>query len=261
LARDALEIPGWLHNLPQHPNKLLSKFDPETSGLPEDHIKKFILAIILMNAEHEYVVCRIFTYTFKNSSSTWYFNLLVGSITSWTKFQKDFLDKFAKETTRRDLMAEFFSTTMSPKEKVKYFNQRFTTILNKFQPESNPTQEFQIGVYDNALPASIFMLVKRATKHTLDENFEEDKMIEFQMKGYKEGQISLMKKQTQHLTKRGRFLTRPPVKQIELGPNKEGGYLEIQQWMIKKLSNDIIDMKMSVGEGNQNQRFYKPFFL
>jgi hypothetical protein len=30
--------------------------------------------------------------------------------------------------------------------------------------------------------------------------------------------------------------------------------------MVKKLSNEIIDMKRSVGEGNQGQRPYKPFF-
>jgi hypothetical protein len=80
-----------------------------------------------MNVQHEDVVCRIFPYTFENSSSTWYFNLPVRSITSWTKFQKDFLDKFAEETATRDLMAELFTATMSSKERVKYLNQRFTT--------------------------------------------------------------------------------------------------------------------------------------
>jgi hypothetical protein len=65
---------------------MIPKYDPETSGLPEDHIKKFILAIRLMNVQHEDVVCIIFPYTFENSASTWYFNLLVGSITNWTKF-------------------------------------------------------------------------------------------------------------------------------------------------------------------------------
>jgi hypothetical protein len=82
LTIDALAIPGRVHNLPRHPEKLLPKFDPETSGLPKDHIKKFILAIRLMNVQHEDVVCRIFPYTFENSASTWYFNLPVGSITS-----------------------------------------------------------------------------------------------------------------------------------------------------------------------------------
>jgi hypothetical protein len=157
-------------------------------------------------------------------------------------------------------MAEIFAATMSSKEKVKYFNQWFTTILNKFQPEAKPTQELQIEVYTNALPASISMFVKRAAKHTLAENFEEAKMIEFQMKGCKEGQISLTKKETQPLPKRGLLLTRPPVKQTELGLDKEGGDLENLQRMIKKLSNEIVDMKRSVGEGNQNQRPYKPFF-
>jgi hypothetical protein len=60
LARDALEILEWVHNLPRHPEKLLPKFDPESFGLPKDHIKKFILAIRLMNVQHEDVVCRFF---------------------------------------------------------------------------------------------------------------------------------------------------------------------------------------------------------
>jgi hypothetical protein len=30
--------------------------------------------------------------------------------------------------------------------------------------------------------------------------------------------------------------------------------------MVKRLSNEIIDMKRSAGEGNQDQRPYKPFF-
>ena len=69
-----------------------------------------------------------------------------------------------------------FIATMSSKERVKYFNQRFMTILNNFQPEAKPTQEFQIEVYVNALPVSIYMFVKRAAKRTLVENFKEDKM-------------------------------------------------------------------------------------
>jgi hypothetical protein len=124
-------------------------------------------------------------YTFKNSSSKWYFNLPVGSITSWTKFQKDFLEKIAEETTTIALMAELFTATMSSKERVKYFNQIFTTILNKFHPEAKPTQDLQIEVYTNALPKSISMFVKRTAKLTLVDNFEEAKTIEFEMKGCK----------------------------------------------------------------------------
>jgi hypothetical protein len=123
LAKDSMEIPRWVHNLPRHPEKLLPKFDLETFGFPEDHIKKFILAIRLMNVQHEDVVCILFPYTFENSASTWYFNLPVGSITSWKKFQKDFFDKFAKETSRGYLMVELFTATMISKDKVKDLNQ------------------------------------------------------------------------------------------------------------------------------------------
>jgi hypothetical protein len=49
LPKDSLAILGWVHNLPRHPEKVLPKFDPETSGFHEDHIKKFILAVRLMN--------------------------------------------------------------------------------------------------------------------------------------------------------------------------------------------------------------------
>jgi hypothetical protein len=213
-----------------------------------------------MNVQHEDIFCRIFPYTFENSSSTWYFNLPIGSITSWMKFQKDFVDKFVEETTTGALMAELFITTTSSKERVKDFNQRFTTILNKFQPEAKPTQELQIKVYANALPASISMFVKRVAKQTLDENFEEAKMIEFQMKGCKEGQVLLVKKEVQPPPRRGLLLTRPPGKQTEQAPEKGSGDIEDLQRMVKKFSNEIIDMKRSEREGNQGQRPYKPFF-
>ena len=82
-------------------------------------------------------------------------------------------------------MAELFIATMIPKERVKYFNQIFMTILNKFHPAAKSAQELQIEVYANALSASISMFIKRATKKTLADNFEEAKTIEFQMKGCK----------------------------------------------------------------------------
>jgi hypothetical protein len=197
---------------------------------------------------------------FENSSSTWYFNLPVGSITSCTKFQKYFLDKFAEETTMGSLMVELFAATMSLKERVKYFNQRFTTILNKFHLTEKPTQELQIEVYANVVLASISMFVKRVAKKTLVENFEEAKMIEFQMKGCKEGQASLVKKETHPPPRRGLLLTKPSGKLVEQTPGKGNGDIEDLQCMVKILSNEIIDMKRNSGEVNQGQRPYKSFF-
>jgi hypothetical protein len=176
------------------------------------------------------------------------------------KCQKDFLDKFAKETTMGALMAKLFATTMSSKEIFKDFNQRFTMILNKFQSKAKPTQELQIKVYANALPASISMFVKRVAKLTLAENFEEEKMIEFQMKGCKEGQVYLVNKESQPPPRRGLLLTRHPRKQTEKAPEKGSGEIEDLKRKVKNLSNEIIDMKRSERKGKQGQRTYKPFF-
>jgi hypothetical protein len=55
-------------------------------------------------------------------------------------------------------------------------------------------------------------------------------------------------------------LTRPLGKLAEQTHDKGNGDIEYLQRMFKKLSNEIIDMKRNVGEGNQGQRPYKPFF-
>jgi hypothetical protein len=149
-------------------------------------------------------------------------------------------------------MVELFMDTMNPKERVKDFNQIFTTILNKFQPTAKPNKELQIKVYSNALPASISMFVKRATKQTLAGNFEETKTIEFQMKGCKQGHASLVKRESQPPPRRGLVLTRSSGKSVEQTPNKCNGDIEYLQRMVKKFSNEIIDMKRIVGEGNQS---------
>ena len=43
-------------------------------------------------------------------------------------------------------------------------------------------------------------------------------------------------------------------------PDKGNGDIEYLQHMVKKLSNEIIDMKRNEGEGNQGQMPYNPFF-
>jgi hypothetical protein len=69
-----LNLAEPLHEMPRKPEKLLPKFDPDRPGSPEDHIKNFFLATLLLNVQHEDVVCRLFPYTFSGRASTWYFN-------------------------------------------------------------------------------------------------------------------------------------------------------------------------------------------
>jgi hypothetical protein len=56
------------------------------------------------------------------------------------------------------------------------------------------------------------------------------------------------------------LLTRPPGKKTEQTPKKGSGDIEDLQRMAKKISNEIIYMNRSEGEGNQGQRPYKTLF-
>jgi len=73
------------------------------------------------------------------------------------------------------------------------------------------------------------MFVKRAAKHTLPEYFEECKTIEVQMKGCKECQVSLVKKEVHPPPKRGLLLVRPLGKQTEQGTEKGSRDIEYLQ--------------------------------
>ena len=63
LTVDALSIPGPLNPLPKHPEKLLLQFDPDDDILHENHIKKFMIAMNIMNVQHEVVACKLFYFT------------------------------------------------------------------------------------------------------------------------------------------------------------------------------------------------------
>ena len=62
---------------------------------------------------------------------------------------------------------------MEKKEKAQYFNQRFTTLLNRFSAAMSIVEYYTTTLY---LPISMF--VKRAGKVTLVENYEEAKKVE-----------------------------------------------------------------------------------
>jgi hypothetical protein len=81
---DALNVSNPTHDLLMSTSRLLPKFDLDNSEPLEDRIKKLIEFIEFLNVRHKDVVCLLFPYTLKNKSYTWYYNLVVGCMTSWT---------------------------------------------------------------------------------------------------------------------------------------------------------------------------------
>ena len=88
-------------------------------------------ALNLMNLEHDDVVNILFPHTLQGKATKWFFNLALGSITSWKKFEEEFMAQFSDEETPGILSLELLGIRMDENEKVKDFNQRFITLLNR----------------------------------------------------------------------------------------------------------------------------------
>ena len=122
LAVDVIAVLGAQHPLPKHPKKLLPKFDPDNDITPEDHIKQFILSLILLDVQHEDVVYRLFPYTFVGQAPTWFISLAPGSIASWQQFETAFISQFGDDKTSRMMVLELSRMRCDKKDRIKDFN-------------------------------------------------------------------------------------------------------------------------------------------
>ena len=131
LTIDVIAILGPTHPFPKNPQKLFPKYDPNDDVLPKYHIKQFMNSLNLMNVEHEDVVCTLFPHTLQGKATKWFFNLAPGSITSWKKFEEAFMEEFSVEETPGILPLDLLGIRMNENEKVKDFNERFISLLNR----------------------------------------------------------------------------------------------------------------------------------
>jgi hypothetical protein len=255
LDQDAVVVPGPQHPLPKHPEKWLTKFDPDSKQVAEDHIMKFMLDIRLRNVEHEDVVCRLFPYTFEGNASTWYFAQQPRTIASWEKFESIFLEKFGDGKPPEVLVMDLSNLKMNAKEKVKDFNQRFLTLKNRIPTDSMPAESLVIAYYTKALHQSIAIWVKRSKKATLVEAFEEATQIEKDILSLKDSS-SNETENTSSSKKKIEILPRPTQNKTQ----PENSELENLTKVVQKLSNQVIDIKRSTEEASSSKGPYRPPF-
>jgi hypothetical protein len=160
LDQDAAAVTRAQHPLPKHLEKWLPNFDLDSKQIDEDHMTKFMLAIRLRNVKHEYVVCRLFPYTFEGNASTWYFAQQPHTIVSWEKFESCFLEKLRDGKPPEVLVMDLSSLRMNLKEKIKDFNKRFLTPKNRIPVDSMPAESLIITYCTKALHQSIAIWVK-----------------------------------------------------------------------------------------------------
>jgi ribonuclease HI len=255
LDQDVVAVPGPQHPLPKHPEKWLTKFDLDSKRTAEDHIMKFMLDIRLRNVEHEYVVCRLFPYTFEGNASTWYFAQQPRTITSWEKFESIFLENFGDGKPPEVLVMDLSNLKMNAKEKVKDFNQRFLTLKNRIPTDSMPAESLVISYYTKSLHQSIAIWVKRSKKATLVEAFEEATQIEKDILSLKDSS-SNETENTASSKKKIEILPRP----IQNKAQPENSELENLTKVVQNLSNQVIDIKRSTEEASSSKGPYRPPF-
>ena len=91
LTINPLAISGPQNPLPKNPERPFTKFDPDDDILHKTHIDKFMLAMNIMNVQHEDVACRFFCLTLQGKASSCFFNLPSGPITSLQQFENAFI--------------------------------------------------------------------------------------------------------------------------------------------------------------------------
>jgi hypothetical protein len=136
LAMGVVVVPGAQHPLPKHPERLLPKFDPNNDIIPEDHIKQFMLSLRLLDVQHEYVVCRLFPYSFVGQASTWFFSLAARFIASWKQFETAFISQFGDDKTSRMMVLELSRMRCDKKDRLKDFNKIYINHLNRIPEKS-----------------------------------------------------------------------------------------------------------------------------
>jgi hypothetical protein len=143
---------------------------------------------------------------------------------------------------------ELGAIKMGKKEKVKDFNQRFLNVLIKFPHDVALAQSLAIEYYMTSLTPSMEMFVKRANKNTLALNFDEVETVEGELSSYEHHSHTEEAKMT---GKRPLLLTKPP--------KKEPKDIDNVVKLVKKLYNEVVDIKKNVGEGTSKPRTFRSF--
>jgi len=130
---------------------------------------------------------------------------------------------------------------------VKDFNQQFLTVLTKFTIGMAPSKSLAIDYYIVALIPSIGMFFKRANRDTLALNFDESETIEREISSYNHHSHSKETRLDGTLP-----LVKPPKKELK--------DIDSVVKLVKKLSNEVVDLKKNVRKEYSKPRNFGPFF-
>jgi hypothetical protein len=138
---------------------------------------------------------------------------------------------------------------MNKRETFNDFNQQFIMVLTKFIVDTTPSQSLAIEYYIVAHIPSIGMFFNQASRDNLSLNFDEAKTIERELSSYNHHfhyeEIKLAGKKPLLITK---------------SSEKKPKDIDSVVMLVKKLLNEVVDIKKNVSEGYLRPRNFHPLF-
>lgn len=149
-----------LHKMMKREERMNIKFDPDSMVKAEDQLDNFYLQLQTLEVQYDSIECGLFPCTLDIQAVGWYHDLPSNSIQNQGDLKPMILEKFIDDKTPNMLLKDRGSLKMQGKEKVKYFNQRFTFIFNKFATDTKPLDSITLDYYTSTLPINIVHFVK-----------------------------------------------------------------------------------------------------
>ena len=143
------------------------------------------------------------------------------------------------------MVLELSQMSMVPKEWVKKFNQILLTLRNKILTDMRLVEEVTIEFYTKGLPVTIAMFLKRVKLTTLAVVFDETVLIEKKRNNL----VANMENECDNPST-SKKCTEQSDKNIP--ENKEASSFDLDslQMVIKKLADEVIDIKKNNNEQN-----------
>ena len=231
-----MALPGVLHKMSKRAERMNINFDPDSIVKVEDHLDNFYLQLQTLEVWYDDIACRLFPCTLDSRAVAWCHSLPPNSIQNWGEFKCMFLEKFIDDKTPTMLLRELGSLKMEGKEKVKDFNQMFKCILNKFAVDTKPHDSITTDYCTSTLPTSIAQFIKRVSRPTLLENYEEAIVVEKDMRV-----IGVIK--DDEPAKEFKDTSKKSQAMASKGRDKEATNIETFTHLVKRFSTEMFEPK------------------
>jgi hypothetical protein len=135
-------------------------FSGEDLTAPEDHLYLF-LHILESYDQHEDILMKLFAYTSVGRAKDWLDNIFLGTITNWNFFQELFTKRFGKKRDYQSLYNQLHKCKRKLGEDIRYFNERFNTLIRCFPHELKPPKVAILKLYISTMKDLYGNLIRR----------------------------------------------------------------------------------------------------